>query len=154
MFNNGSEFKQDFTTFIKDLDIKPVLKKIKNPQAKYPVERVHQVILDMPVTKYLNNKDFDHIDPWGETLSYIALVIRESYHLTIMNTPGQAVFYRYMLFNLTSGVYWIVVTSAKQSQVDSDNARENARQAMHDYAIGDQFYMKMNGIYRKLDYKK
>ena len=25
---------------------------------------------------------------------------------------------------------------------------------MHDYAIGDQVYVEMTGIYRKLDYKK
>ena len=41
-----------------------------------------------------------------------------------------------------------------QSQVDIDNVRENGKQVTHDYAIGNQFYVEMTGIYRKLDYKK
>ena len=44
MFGNGYEFKQDFTSLLKDSDINPVLTKIKNPQANAPLERVHQVI--------------------------------------------------------------------------------------------------------------
>ena len=35
------------------------------------IERVHQVILNMTVTKDIDNKLFDHIDPWGETLANI-----------------------------------------------------------------------------------
>ena len=71
-----------------------------------------------------------------------------------MNTPGQAVFFRDILFNLASVVGWQVVTDAKQCQVDIDNVRENARRVTHDYTIGDQVHVKMTGICRKLDYKK
>ena len=71
-----------------------------------------------------------------------------------MATPGQAVFGRYILFNLVSVVYWRVVTAVKQRQVDIDNVRENSKQVTHDYGIGDQVYVKMTSIYRKLDYKK
>ena len=42
----------------------------------------------------------------------------------------------------------------KQRQVDIDNVQENARQATHDYAIGDQVYVEMIEIYWKLDYNK
>ena len=63
MFDNGYEFKQYFTPLLKDFDIKPVLMKVKNTQANSPVKRVHQVILNMLVTKDLDNKVFDHIDP-------------------------------------------------------------------------------------------
>ena len=48
----------------------------------------------MLVTKDIDNKVFDYIDPWGETISYIAWEIRASYHLTIMTTTGQDVFGR------------------------------------------------------------
>ena len=37
VFDNGSKFKQDFTPFLKDSDIKPVLTAIKNPQANSTV---------------------------------------------------------------------------------------------------------------------
>ena len=106
MFDNGYEYKQDFTPFLKDFGIKPVLTSVKNPQANAPVERVHQVILNILVAKDLDSKVFDHIDPWGENLPHIAWLIRVSYHLTILATPGQAVFDRYMLFNLASVLDW------------------------------------------------
>ena len=105
-------------------------------------------------TKDLDNKVFDYIDPWGETLAYIAWAIRYSYHHTIMFIPGQAVFGRYTLFSLTPFIEWKVVTTVKKQQVDIDNVQENARRVTYDHAICDQFYVEMTGIYRKLDYKK
>ena len=108
---------------LKDLNIKPVLTSIKNPQAKSPVEQVHQVILNMLVTKSFDNMVFDHIYPWGETLASIAWEIRASYHLTIMATPSQSIFGRDILFNCASVVDWRVVNTAKQHQADIDNAR-------------------------------
>ena len=65
----------------------------------------------MLVTKDLDNKFFDYIDPWGETLVSIAWAIRDSYHRTIMTTPGQAVFVRDVLFDLASVIDWRVVTN-------------------------------------------
>ena len=64
-----------------------------------------------------------------------------------MAVPGQAVFGRVMLFNLASFLDWKFVTTANQQQVDIDNDRVNARGVMHDYTIGDQFYVEMNVIY-------
>ena len=86
------------------------------------MERLHQVILNMLVTKYIDIKVFDYIDPWSETLASIAWVRKASYHRTIMTM---------------SVVDWLVATTAKQRQVDIDNVRGNAKQVMHDYAIGD-----------------
>ena len=108
----------------------------------------------MLVTKDLDNKLFDYLDPLGENLASIAWAIRAFYHRTIMNTPGQAVFGRDMLFNLASVIEWRVVTATKQRQVDIDNVRENTKRVTYDYAIGDQVYLEMTGIYRKLDYWK
>ena len=106
VFDNVYEFKRDFTTLLNDLNLKHVLTTIKTPQANTPVERVHQVILNLLVTKYIYNKVFDHIYPWGETLAYIAWSIIASYHSTIMSTPCQAVFGRDMILKLASVVYW------------------------------------------------
>ena len=71
MFDKGSSFKRDFTPLLRELYIKPVLTSVKNPQANAPEERVHQVILNILVTKDLDNKVFDYIDTLGETLAYI-----------------------------------------------------------------------------------
>ena len=108
----------------------------------------------MLVTEDLDKKVFDYIDPWGETLASIAWVIIAYDRHTIMVTPGQAVFGRDILFNLASVIDWRVATPVKQLQVDIDNVKENAKRVTHDYAIGDQVYVEMTGIYRKLDYKK
>ena len=59
MFDKGSELKQYFTILLKDYHIKPVLTSVNNPQANAPVEKVHQVTLNMLVTKDLDNKVFD-----------------------------------------------------------------------------------------------
>ena len=123
MFDNGSEFKRDSTPLLNELYIKPVLTSVNNPQDNAPDERVHQVILNMLVTKDLDNKVFEYINPWGENLAYIAWTTRYSYHCTIMATSGQAVFGRYMLFNLASVFDWKVATAANQVQVDIDNVR-------------------------------
>ena len=154
MVDNGSDFKRDFNPLLKDFYVKPVLTSVKNPQSNTPVERVHQVISSMLVTKDIYNKVFDYTDPWGETLAYIAWAIRDSYDHTIMATPFQAFFGRDILFNLASVVDWQVVTAAKQRQVDIDNVRENSKQVTHDYGIGDQVYVEITSIYRKPDYKK
>ena len=81
---------------LKDFYIKPVLTSFKNPQANATVEQVHKVILNMLVTKDLDNKVFDYIDPWGKNLAYISWVIRSYYHHNIMATPVQVVFGRDM----------------------------------------------------------
>ena len=66
---------------------------------------MHQVILNMIVTKHLDTNVFDHIDTWGETLTSIAWVISDPYHHTIIATPVQAIFGRDMIFNLALVVY-------------------------------------------------
>ena len=55
VFENGSEFKQDFTPFLKDFDIKPVLTSVKKLQSNAPLKQVHQLISNMLVTKDIDN---------------------------------------------------------------------------------------------------
>ena len=45
---------------------------VKNPQANAPVEQFPQEILNMLVTKDPDNKAFEYIYPWVETLASIA----------------------------------------------------------------------------------
>ena len=63
MFDNGSEFKQYFTTFLEDFNIKPILRTIKIPQANAQVDHMHKLILNILVTNYIANKVFDYINP-------------------------------------------------------------------------------------------
>ena len=59
-----------------------------------------------------------------------------------------------MVFNLSTVVNLKAIPARKQAQVDRDNLRENAKRVSHDYAIGDQVYVKIDGIKRKLNNKK
>ena len=154
VLDNGSDFKRYFTPLLMDLDIKHFKTSVKNPQANAPVERVHKVILNMLVTKDIDNKVFDYIDPWDETLASIAWVIRASYHSTIMVTAGKAIFDIDMLSNLASVVDWQVATAAKQCQVDIDNVPKNAKLFTHEYDIGDRVHVEITDIHCKFDYKQ
>ena len=58
------------------------------------MERVHQVILNILVTKDIDSKLFNHKFLWGKTPEYIALTIKASYYSNIVDPPGQAVFGR------------------------------------------------------------
>ena len=71
MFDKISGFKQDFTPWLKGFDIKLVCIIIKNPQAKSLVEQVYQVLYNILVTKYVDNKLFYYIYTWDETLASI-----------------------------------------------------------------------------------
>ena len=114
MFDNISEFKQDLIPLLKDFYIKPVLVIIKNPKDNAQFNWVHQVILNMLVTKNLANEVFDYIYTWGETQKYIGWAIRGYYHSTIQDTTGQAVFGRHMIFKLASVIEWRIITKEKQ----------------------------------------
>ena len=99
VFDKGSGFKIDFTLLIKYFAITPICTSINNPQSNAPVERIHQVIYNMIVTKDIDRKICDYIDPCEGTLASLAWVLRASYHCTLGFTPGQTVFGRGMLFN-------------------------------------------------------
>ena len=75
----------------------------------------------MLVAKGLDNRVFDYIDPWGETLVYIAWVVQSSYQRTFGSTLVQAVFGRDMIFNLGSLVNSKFITAKKQQKVEIDN---------------------------------
>ena len=67
----------------------------------------------MLVTKDLDNRVLDYIDPLGETLASIEWMRTASYQHTIQATPGQAVFCIDMIFNLMSVIDQQVITYGK-----------------------------------------
>ena len=154
VFDNGSEFKRDFEPLLADFDIVPQCTTVENPQANAPVERVHQVIHNMLVTKELDKHLFDYINPWGEFLSSIAWAIRTSYNSSTQATPAQLVFGRDMLFNITKVIDWKLITERKVKQVQKDNNRENSKRIPHEYSVGDKVFRIKRGVKRKLSDKK
>ena len=63
------------------------------------------------------------------------------YQCTIQATPGQDVFGREKIFNLTSFIDWQVITTENKWQVYIDNVRENNRGVRHEYTIGDLVFV-------------
>ena len=134
---------------MKDFDIKPVCTTVEKPQANGPIERVHQVIHNMIVTKYIKTKTFDYIDPWYDILTSVACSIREFYHSTFDASPDQLVFGIDIIFSLTSFIDWRVIHAREKQQVDRDNLQENKKGVFNYYAVGDQVFEKIKGIIRK-----
>ena len=154
IFDNGSEFKKDFVPLLKDWSIKPKCTTIKNPTANSPVERIHQVIRHMFLTKNFQETIFDNIDPFGSILASVAWAIRASYNSTTQATPAQLVFGRDMMFNISSLINWKELSLRKQRLVDKANLRENNKRIDFDYEIGQQVYITTDGVQRKLNRPK
>lgn len=72
----------------------------------------------MIFTKYIDRKLYYYIDPFVGTLSLVELVMRVSYHCTVVFIPGMYVFGRDVSLNLTTIVGWNVGTASKQRQVN------------------------------------
>ena len=114
IFDNGSKFKKYFEPLLKDWSIKPKCTTIKNPTANIPVERIHQVIRHMFLTKNFKEQIFDYIDPFGSILAYVAWAIRASYNSVTQATPTQLVFGRDMMFNISFLINWKDISLRKQ----------------------------------------
>ena len=121
IFDNGSEFKKDFVPLLKDWSVKPKATTIKNPQSNGPVERIHQVLHHMLVTKDLCEETFDYLDPFGQILASVAWAIRALYNSATDATPAQLVFGRDMLFNISTLVNWKSIATSKQANIDKAN---------------------------------
>ena len=154
IFDNGSEFKKDFVPLLKDWAIKPVCTTIKKPQANSPIERIHQVLRDMLLTKNLTEETFDYLDPFGHILASVAWAVRASYNSATDATPAQLVFGRDIMFNLQTLVDWKHLSLKKQQSTDVATLRENKHRKDYDYQIGSQVYIIKDGIFRKLDSPK
>ena len=154
IFDNGSEFKKDFVPLLKDWSIRPQCTTIKNPQSNSPIERIHQVLRHMLLTKNLKEKIFDYIDPFGSILASVAWAVRASYNSSTDSTPAQLVFGRDMMFNIQTLVNWKEMSLRKQKLVDKANLRENKHRVDFDFQVGNKVYIKKDGIIRKLESPK
>ncbi|GFH50558.1 hypothetical protein CTEN210_07034 [Chaetoceros tenuissimus] len=150
LYDNGSEFKKNFQPLLKDMAIKPKCTTIKNPQANSILERIHQVTGNMLTSSDLMNQEFDIRDLWIPTLTSIAYAIRCSFHSTLQATPGQLVFGRDMLLDISYEHDYQATWQRKQRQIINDNIRENSKRIDHDYKVGDRAYIIKDSNYRKL----
>jgi len=101
IYDNRKEFLgADFQEMLASYNIKGIPTTIKNPQANL-VERVHQTLGNMIRLNDLENKKLDPKDPFTDILYTCMWVIRSTVHATLKATPGQLVFGRDMIFDLS-----------------------------------------------------
>ena len=98
----------------------------------------------------LDNQELDSYDPFGEFLAGIAWTTRSTYHVVLGATPGQIVFGRDMLHNLSYIADLERLCQRKQKQINANNRKENSKRIDHDYRVGDKVLLLKDGVLRKL----
>ena len=137
--DGGSKFiGQDFKhMLVHDYGIKRKPITVRNPQANAIVERIHQVIANMVRTFELETNYLDVENPWKGVLSATAFAIRSTYHTTLKKSPGQLVFGRDMIFNISHVANWELIHQNKQKLIGKNKKEENSKQIEHAYHKGD-----------------
>jgi hypothetical protein len=115
------------------------------------IKRIHQVVGNSLRTFQLEEHDLaDGSDPWTAHLASVAWAIRSTYHTVLNATPGQLVFGRDMVLPIQFQADWARIQLRKQTAIDKDNLRENAKRIDHDYQVGDKVLLERPGIVRKM----
>ena len=85
----------------------------------------------------LETNYLDVDDPWKGVLSATAFAVRSAYHTMFKKTPGQLVFGRDMILNITHVANWELIRQNKQKLIDKNNKLENAKRVEHTNKKGD-----------------
>ena len=92
-FDNGSEFKDVFSTMCKNYGVKQKHSTSHNPQSNGVIERIHQMVENSLRTFELESATLNEEDLWTPYLASVAWAICSAYHTAVLNaTPGQLVF--------------------------------------------------------------
>ena len=150
IFDNGSEFLgEDFQNTLLSYGIECVPTTVKKPAANM-VERVHQTLGNLLRVYELEKYEFPRGDPWSNILSSAAWAIRSTVHTTLGATPGQLVYGRDMLFDLSFKANWRDIKERKRARIEESNKRENSKRIRHTYNVGDLVTKDRNQLQPKL----
>ena len=152
IYDRGSEFiGSEFQELLKEeynIKTKPIT--VKNPQANSILERIHQVLGNMIRTFELEERDIDENDPFSGILAAVAWATRSTYHTTLQATPGQLVFGRDMVLNVTHLANWYDINKRKQEVINQNNKRENSKRIDYDFSVGEKVLIERHGA-RKIE---
>ena len=137
----GAEFQEMLSSY--GIESKPTL--AYNPQANF-VERVHLTLGNMLRTCELEDYPFEMEDPWTDIISKCAWAIRSTTHLVLGASPGELIFGRNMLFDLSFRAAWANLRKRKQDASRANNARTNAKRIKYDFNPGDKVTLDRPGI--------
>jgi hypothetical protein len=85
----------------------------------------------------VENQPTDESDPWSGILSAVAWAVCSTCHTASQSTPGQLVFGRDMIWDTAHVADWRHVKQHKQTFIDKNNERENAKRIDYDHAVGN-----------------
>ena len=127
-FDRGEEFmnKKFKRMLMEGYGIKKKPITTRNPQANAIVERIHQVLGNM--LRIFNLEEEEEEDPWKGILSAVAFAVRSTIHTTMKKTPGQMVFKRDMILNITHQADWEMIKQRKQRLINKNNKIENKKE--------------------------
>ncbi len=72
----------------------------------------------------------------------MAFGVRATYHTTLQATPAQLVFGRDSILNVRHEADWKYIKQRKQTLIDKNNARENAKRKEYTYRVGQKVLVK------------
>ena len=66
----------------------------------------------------------------------------------MQKSPGQLVFGRDMILNIKHQANWEYIRKRKQSRINDNNEKENAKQIPHEYQLGNQVLIRKGTEYK------
>lgn len=145
-FDQGKEFTgQGFLRILQNHGIKPVVLTVKNPQSNAICERLHMTIGNVlrTILRYNVPENVDNaIHAVDTALQTAAYAVRAANHGTLRCSPGSLAFNRDMIFDIPLMADLEVLRQNRQLLVDERARRANRSRVFHDYAVGEQVYIR------------
>ena len=89
-------------------------------------------------------------DPWSGVLASAAWAIRSTIHSVFDATPGQIIFGRDMIYDLSFRVKWNEIRAKRIKRAKSNRDKENSTRIIHKYRVGDKVLLSRGVLQRKL----
>ena len=102
----------------------------------------------------LSNLNFDEKEPWADIISQCAWAIHATVHTTLDATPGQLVFGRDMLFDLSLQADWKNIYEKQKQAHKNSTACKNAEKVKYTYGQKDHVLLDRGIIQHKLNPKR
>ena len=118
------------------------------------LERIHQVVMTMVLTSEINIADSVAPRDIDTILTNVSWAILSTYHTVLKASPGAAIFWRDMLFNISYIADWNKIGDYRQHQTDLNNKCENKKRVDFDYKVGDKILIVKDGILCKAESQK
>ncbi|GAX23113.1 hypothetical protein FisN_UnNu094 [Fistulifera solaris] len=148
-YDQGGEFTgNEFQELLTSYGVKGKPASARNPQSNSVVERVHLTLHNMLRTFNFQQQDMDPKDPWSGFLAATAYAIRSTFHTSNLATPAELIFGRDILFDRPFHPDFEKIRRHKQSIINTNNKRENAKRIKYTYHPGDRVLYKRRDTYK------